>query len=174
LRLGERTLGFGAAFIGWPWSAWACGLEAETAEEAEITRGRAGLEPDSSAARGREVRPAGPMRQRERERGKSGVSGLVRGEGGWWAAHAGGERKERERVVAGLPGGGEERGRRKKASWAGPKGEKREGKERRTKQIQKAFEFELKFEFKRETTKISMQELEMHKHMTFPIFIFIL
>jgi hypothetical protein len=103
------------------------------------------------------------------------VSGLGRGEGGWWAARAGVERKERERAAAGLPGGGEERGRRrKKASWAGPRGEKREGKERRTKQIQKAFEFELKFEFKRETTKISMQEHEMYKHMTFPIFIFIL
>jgi hypothetical protein len=103
------------------------------------------------------------------------VSGLGRGEGGWWAARAGEKEKERERAAAGLPGGekgrkGEEK--RGRLGWAQRRGKR--GKERRTKQIQKAFEFELKFEFKRETTKISLQEHEMHKHMTFPIFIFIL
>jgi hypothetical protein len=139
-----------AAFIGWPrrcLGVWARGGDGGDG---------AGGEPDSNPSpvrRGEEEpdKRAPPVSARGKEKGGSGRVRLVgRGEEMGHARVRGRKKRKEERPRAGLPC--EEKKRKGRgggmADWAGPKGEKREGKERKTKQHQKAFEFELKFEFK--------------------------
>jgi hypothetical protein len=88
-------------------------------------------------------------------------------------ALGGGRKGKRERESHGWAARGREkrgeRGRGKRAGWAGPKGEKREGKERKIKQ--KLLSLNMKFEFEERQPKYQCKEHEMHKHMVFPIFI---
>jgi hypothetical protein len=123
------------------------------AEAARTAQGRARLELESGAARGRGTRQACPACQRERER--RGKRARLWAEGkGWWAARAGREkegeggprpagpwgkeRRVKREAVGRAVGGGREgkKGRGRWAGWAGLKEEKRE------KNKANAFEFE--------------------------------
>jgi hypothetical protein len=84
-----------------------------------------------------------------------------------------GEKGERKRKESAGRAAGERRERRGWPAGLGPKEKRGRGK-KGNKQITRLLNLKVKFEFKRETTRTSMQEHEMHRHMSSPIFIFIL
>jgi hypothetical protein len=119
--------------------------------------------------RRKETQAQGAGARKKATRGKLGQNGEK-------AVHARGEGKRegrRGRPRAGLLGG-EKRGGGGQLGWA----QRREKREKNKTKSKRAFEFELKFELKFNPNKLQpmkqCKEHEMHNHMVFPIFIFIL
>jgi hypothetical protein len=100
------------------------------------------------------------------------------GQGSGPCTREGERRKKRRKAVGRLPGERKEEGKRRRgAGWAGPKGEKRGRVKERKRAI--AFEFEYGSWIQiwiqiNSNQKYQCKEHEMHNHMVFPIFIFIL